>query len=153
MRLLVLATKEWSELTDYEDLENVVDHLFSTLEHAGPIQVYVPAERRRLVDILESRGHFPVVFSEGESPVEVYDRAFFLARSPSSPEMQAAMDMAFSQIARAWLVVHVPPGSAKALVQVGTQVTQEPDPEWAKPATSWDLEVTQVDPEDWMKGL
>ena len=146
MKLLFTASHAWSELTDIEDLETVVAHLMASLVDSGPVLVHAPANRPRLVQVLEASGHFPTVYAEeGGPPCARYDRAFFLSPSPSSPEVQMGMDWMFSSLADTWMVVHVPPGSTKALVQTGSAAEAEGDSCWARPATALDMEMTQVD--------
>lgn len=145
MRLLILASHAWSEQVDHLDLENVLDHLLSTLVNGGPIQVHVPSDRPTLVRKLRDRGWDLTEFTPDQGPpAKRYHRAFFLSPSPLSSEAQLWLDDLFRTLADVWVVVHVPPGSRRAMVQVSGE--EEGHRPWTRPL-DWDLSYTEVDQE------
>ena len=145
MKLLILASHAWSEQVDHLDLENVLDHLLASLVNGGPIQVHVPSDRPTLVRKLRDRGWDLTEFTPDQGPpAKRYHRAFFLSPSPLTTEAQAWLDQLFTTLADVWVVVHVPPGSRRAVVQVSGQ--EEGRRPWSRPL-DWDLSDTELDQE------
>lgn len=144
MRLLILASHAWSEQVDHLDLENVLDHLLSTLVNGGPIQVHVPSDRPTLVRKLRDRGWDPTEFSPQDGPpAKRYHRAFFLSPSPLSTEAQQWLDQLFCSLAEVWVVVHLTPGERRAVFQVSNKDGGQP---WVRPL-DWDLSDVEVETE------